>query len=225
MFRRHLFTILFAGAVAVRTILQLSKLRTELAPESISHDLKYPVLKKKKKEEGDASRSSMPLSFDEATVPFPNASTLALFSTKLYSGFRNEAMAFTAFVLCAAEHNFTQILLPSLRWKDLFGTNRPVLHEHLFDVVHWNSFFPSLPRFVSYDPVAHRDFNIKTLRWNIESPEVNASLCIWKIPKTNEPVQKVHETLAKQPGTSKESSRATHTTGGIPSPSKSPVTY
>lgn len=71
-------------------------------------------------------------------------------------------MAFTAWVMYAQENNFTQLYLPTLRWKDLFGTNKPTPHEVLFDVVHWNSFYPALPRFVGYhesfvdvDPKSH----------------------------------------------------------------------
>jgi hypothetical protein len=53
-------------------------------------------------------------------------------------------MVFTAFVMYAAENNFTQILLPIIQWTDLYGTYRPVPHEKLFDVIHWNSLYPAL---------------------------------------------------------------------------------
>jgi hypothetical protein len=111
--------------------------------------------------------------FEIATAPDPDLPTLAYFQRAFYSGFRNEGMVFTAFVMYAVENNFTQILLPTIRWKDLYGTNRPVPHEKLFDVIHWNSLYPALPRFVSYDPVAHRE--LKNMKWVIGDPEKNAT--------------------------------------------------
>ena len=114
--------------------------------------------------------------FEIATTPNPDLPTLAYFERAFYSGFRNEGMVFTAFVMYAVENNFTQILLPTIRWKDLYGTNRPVPHEKLFDVIHWNSLYPALPRFVSYDPVAHRELqNSNKMRWAISDPEKTAT--------------------------------------------------
>jgi hypothetical protein len=112
--------------------------------------------------------------FEIATTPDPDLPTLAYFELAFYSGFRNEGMVFTAFVMYAVANNFTQILLPTIRWKDLYGTNRKVPHEKLFDVIHWNSFYPALPRFVSYDPVAHRELN-KNMKWVIDNPQKNAT--------------------------------------------------
>jgi hypothetical protein len=125
-------------------------------------------------EPADAQKSQR--DFEIATTPDPDLPTLAYFERAFYSGFRNEGMVFTAFVMYAVENNFTQILLPTIRWKDLYGTNRTVPHEKLFDVIHWNSLYPALPRFVSYDPVAHRELeNSKKMRWVISDPEKNAT--------------------------------------------------
>jgi hypothetical protein len=121
-----------------------------------------------------ADAQKMQRDFDIATTPDPDLPTLAYFDLAFYSGFRNEGMVFTAFVMYAVENNFTQILLPTIRWKDLFGTNRTVPHEKLFDVVHWNS-HPALPRIVTYHPVAHREFKKATRRWVIDNPEKNAT--------------------------------------------------
>eukprot|EP00586_Coscinodiscus_wailesii_P008362 CAMPEP_0172521522 /NCGR_PEP_ID=MMETSP1066-20121228/292628_1 /TAXON_ID=671091 /ORGANISM="Coscinodiscus wailesii, Strain CCMP2513" /LENGTH=297 /DNA_ID=CAMNT_0013304443 /DNA_START=390 /DNA_END=1280 /DNA_ORIENTATION=+ len=65
-------------------------------------------------------------------------------------------MRFNALVMQAREMNIPQILLPSIRWgnKDLHEAT-PVLHEELFDVEYWNTFYPSLPRLVTYDPSQH----------------------------------------------------------------------
>jgi hypothetical protein len=113
--------------------------------------------------------------FEIATTPDPDLSTLAFFQTTFHQGFRNQGQAFNAFVMYAAANNFSQILLPTIRWKDWFGTNKKIPHEKLFDVVYWNSFYPALPRFVSYHPVAHRDFNNSTYKWKIGDPEKNAT--------------------------------------------------
>jgi hypothetical protein len=68
-------------------------------------------------------------------------------------------MVFSGFVLKCLEENVSQMLLPSIRWKDLFGTNKLIQHNHLFDVVHWNSFYPKLPRFVRFDPDLYTDLH------------------------------------------------------------------
>jgi hypothetical protein len=116
-----------------------------------------------------AAAAEYQAAFDLSTIPDPNERTLAM-SERLYSGFRNQGMAFTAFIMYASDHKFTQILLPSLFWHDLFGkSGEGVLHEKLFDVLHLNTFSNNtsttlqlLPRLVRYHPKAHRDFNITT---------------------------------------------------------------
>jgi len=42
-----------------------------------------------------------------------------------------------------------QIYIHSLQWKDLYGTNEKLRHEILFDVPHWNSYYPTLPKLVA----------------------------------------------------------------------------
>ena len=102
----------------------------------------------------ELATSSEPLTFAQATAPDPNLTTIALQSS-LQFGFRNECQAFTCFVMRAMDRNMSQILLPSITMKDAFGTNHRIPFERLFDVVHWNSYFPALPRLVTYDPVVH----------------------------------------------------------------------
>lgn len=102
----------------------------------------------------------------ESIVPDPSLPTLGFAQRTFYSGYRNEAMAFTYFIMYAKENNYSQIFLPGLRWKDLFGTNKPVPHEVLFDVVHWNSFYPALPRFVGYHP-SFENVHPKSFGWVI----------------------------------------------------------
>lgn len=68
-------------------------------------------------------------------------------------GFRNSAMSFTWFVMYASEHNYTSIVVESLNWEDLFGKGQYpwafAPHSLLFDVDHWNTFYPQLPRLIS----------------------------------------------------------------------------
>jgi hypothetical protein len=45
-----------------------------------------------------------------------------------------------------------QILIESIRMKDTFGTGQYLPFEKVFDVVHWNSYYPALPRLVRHDP-------------------------------------------------------------------------
>ena len=47
-------------------------------------------------------------------------------------------------------HHSNQIYIHSLQWKDLYGTNEKLRHEILFDVYHWNTYYPILPKLVSH---------------------------------------------------------------------------
>ena len=51
------------------------------------------------------------------------------------------------------------MLLPSIRMKDTFGTDRVIRFQDLWDIPHFNSFYPALPRLVAYDPTLHEQFN------------------------------------------------------------------
>mmetsp|Transcript_34332 Transcript_34332/g.75168 ORF Transcript_34332/g.75168 Transcript_34332/m.75168 type:complete len:511 (+) Transcript_34332:270-1802(+) len=110
----------------------------------------------------------------ESMVPFSNVTTAAYFPLSFYSGYRNQGMVFNGFVMKCIELNHSQILLSSIKWKDQFGTNKRIQHDLLFDVVHWNSFYPELPRFVTYDHTLH--WQVEGNRWRINSPLVNATL-------------------------------------------------
>lgn len=79
--------------------------------------------------------------------------TLVHYDPFLMGGFRNQHMRFVAFVNKAAEHNITQILLPSLRWGDATNPGKSAPHELLFDVVYWNKRAEEfgLPRLVRYE--------------------------------------------------------------------------
>jgi hypothetical protein len=90
--------------------------------------------------------------FLNSTEPDPNLRSISLERRNFFSGFRNAAMAFTIYAMRAHDENYSQILLPTLNWKDLHASGKPVPHEKLFDVVHWNSFYPQLPKLVRHHP-------------------------------------------------------------------------
>lgn len=46
------------------------------------------------------------------------------------------------------EYQSNQIYIHGLQWKDLYGTDKLLRHEVLFDVKHWNQFYPKLPKLV-----------------------------------------------------------------------------
>jgi len=117
------------------------------------------------REEADGRRSTDLFPGD------PNTPTIALdflFQVGLY----NQQMCFTAAMMRIMEmcwnHKSTknhtmQVLLPSLAFLDYLGSNKRIPFEKLFDVEHWNSFAPQLPRLVSYDQNQHYQFSRETL--------------------------------------------------------------
>ena len=90
----------------------------------------------------------------ETLKVLPDVQTASL-SRAFYSGLNNQMHRFIGTILLANTEKTGQIIEESIRWKDTFGTNKGVPHYRLWDVVHWNSFFPTLPRFASYDSEHH----------------------------------------------------------------------
>ena len=90
-----------------------------------------------------------------------------------FGGFRNQFMTFGGIMLGMKQQNFSQVIVQSIKWKDLFGTNQRLRHDLFFDVEHWNSFYPQLPRFVEYNKSLHPDVHIfgksknPSLKWNV----------------------------------------------------------
>jgi hypothetical protein len=90
----------------------------------------------------------------------PNATIWALVTPPgLLGGYRNQVIRMFGLVLGAKQHNVQQLLLPTLLWSTTFSEKsdnnkiRPVIPmEALFDIDHWNSFHPQLPRLVSEIP-------------------------------------------------------------------------
>lgn len=117
-----------------------------------------------------------------STVPWSNCTTLAFYEGRLRSGFRNQIMAFVILILEANRVDASkgkrqphcQFLLRSLGQKDTYGTNSFIPFAKLWDVPHWNSHFPQLPRLVDYDPILHSQFNYDNTRW-YRTPSFNAT--------------------------------------------------
>jgi hypothetical protein len=102
----------------------------------------------------------------ETLKPLKNHTSCSWGWGGFYSGYRNQIMAFTVFVMEAKSLGCEQLLIDKFTHKDTFGTNRRIPHETLFDVVHWNSHFPDLPRMISCDPeIFHQDYNCSTNNW------------------------------------------------------------
>ena len=98
---------------------------------------------------------------EAVSKPFKNETTGAqYFSQGFWGGFVNQYQMFAAIMILAEEGNHKQILLESIRWRDNHGTKQHLRHEVFFDVVHWNSFYPVVPRLVRHDPVAHSDVSV-----------------------------------------------------------------
>jgi hypothetical protein len=80
-------------------------------------------------------------------------------------------MAFTVFVMEAKSRGCEQMLIHKFTHKDTFGTSKNIPHETLFDVVHWNSHYPDLPRMISCDPdMFHKEYDCTTGNWIGEDP-------------------------------------------------------
>eukprot|EP00934_Nitzschia_sp_Nitz4_P008564 Nitzschia sp. Nitz4//scaffold126_size65214//26625//27965//NITZ4_006153-RA/size65214-processed-gene-0.24-mRNA-1//1//CDS//3329534680//8554//frame0 len=108
-------------------------------------------------------------SFDPS-IAWSNETTLAFYEGKFFSGFRNQMMAFTMIVFQAIAEGDGQILLQSVRMKDTYGTNRHLAFDKLWDAVHWNAYYPQLPRLVNYNETIHIQYNPKAHPpWNRNS--------------------------------------------------------
>jgi len=112
-----------------------------------------------------------------STIPWSNETTLAFYEGRLISGFRNQIMSFMILIfesqgasrssrqVASYRKHHGQILLRSLGQKDTYGTNSFIPFAKLWDVTHWNSHYPRLPRLVDYDPILHSQFNYDNTKW------------------------------------------------------------
>jgi hypothetical protein len=101
----------------------------------------------------------------ELTKPFANVTTYGYQQQTFPAGYRNQMQSFMAFVVIGGLANHSQILMPTLSYKDTFGSNRYMPFEVLFDVEHWNSFYPALPRLVHCDQELFPNYHCEKRRW------------------------------------------------------------
>lgn len=106
----------------------------------------------------------------ESLKPWSNVTT-GVFTNTNYAGLNNQIRSFLGFSIVAHEAGVDQIIENNIHWKDTFGTRNKVIHKKLWDVVHWNTFYPTLPRFASYDKDLHPDIDVRPQHRNIEGKE------------------------------------------------------
>lgn len=142
--------------------IQSAVVRTENAPSDTNPKTatsnavtSVQPLKTKAEQEAEERRRR----FMKNTEPWPDVKTVGMWSRGFWAGFRNQMMAFTAFVMRCGVENYTQILYTTIRHRDQYGTNRFIGFEEIFDVEHWNSYYPTLPRMVHCDQSIFTDFN------------------------------------------------------------------
>ena len=126
-----------------------------------------------------------------STQPRANISTAAYFggpAIGFRSGYRNMAQKFLGTLLINDGEGQPQILMESLKWRDQ-GSGVFIPHQELFDVVHWNKFFPDVPHIVAYDPELHSDVDVRYYKdttrvdWKREDPYKNSTrpyAIVWK---------------------------------------------
>lgn len=103
--------------------------------------------------------------------------TLALGDPSLRGGFRNQYLRFTSLIAYAWKHNYTEILLPSIKWFSAGSILLNSLREsqdnatihfsavpfsYMYNVQHWNTFQTVLPKMVDYSPEEHSQWNPAT---------------------------------------------------------------
>ena len=115
--------------------------------------------------EGLVERTEDEIRIWEITKPWDNVTTVGYHFSGFHSGYRNQMMMFSALVMWAGILGHDQILLPTLTYKDLYGTNGFYPHEYFFDVEYWNSFYPKLPRLVHCQADLFPNFNCTEKRW------------------------------------------------------------
>lgn len=87
---------------------------------------------------------------------------------KSWAGLCNQYMMFIGAVILAIKEGHDQIIEESIQWKDTYGQEKYLQHQKLFDIVHWNSFYPQLPRIVQYDKRLHPDIKVRAGQEEIE---------------------------------------------------------
>jgi hypothetical protein len=110
--------------------------------------------------EQQQQQQKRPANPDDYMKPWSNVTTIQFGPRNFfYSGFRNQIMAFTMFVLEALHEKHGQILINRLQLRDTPGKRALIPFQTLFDIRHWNSFYPNLPRIVTCDPQIFTECN------------------------------------------------------------------
>ena len=115
--------------------------------------------------------------FEDSTRPWANVTTCAFRLDLLQSGFRNQLMALsTVFMKMQMEYQCDQILYQTIKHKDTYGTNRAIPHSDLYDIVHFNTYYPTVPRLVACDESIHTDYNCTSNGYRDDWQELNPGL-------------------------------------------------
>jgi len=108
----------------------------------------------------------------EALTPLPEGEAkTGNYVRSFMAGLCNQYFRFIGVNILAHQNGFDQIIDESVSWKDTFGTFELVQTSKLWDMVHWNSFYPTLPRFVRYEKDIHRDLDLKRFNYTIDGNE------------------------------------------------------
>eukprot|EP00979_Chaetoceros_neogracilis_P009572 scaffold2184_cov266-Chaetoceros_neogracile.AAC.31 len=135
----------------------------ELEKEEIKDEAAESIIIELEKEETNSVESYDSVLYErqlhEALTPLPESQSKTGFYTKQFmAGLCNQYGRFVGTILLARTTNgFDQIINESINWKDTYGTDATILTSKLWDLVHWNSFYPMLPRFVRYEKETHKD--------------------------------------------------------------------
>jgi len=95
----------------------------------------------------------------ESLIALPEVNT-SYHAYYFFAGLCNQYMRFLGLIFLSEIEGYNQIIEESVSWKDTYGHNDDVPHHLLWDVVHWNTFYPILPRFASFDEKNHTDLSL-----------------------------------------------------------------
>jgi len=97
-----------------------------------------------------------------------NSNSTAWLFRNPWAGLCNQYMMFIGAIFVSAENRHGQIIEETIQWKDTYGHEQYLQHHKLFDILHWNSFYPQLPRLVRYDKEVHPDIKVRGTKVKIE---------------------------------------------------------
>ena len=127
----------------------------------------------------------------QSLIPLPDSQVNTTNHIRRFmAGLCNQYQRYIGTMVLAYSLGYRQIIEESIKWKDTYGTDVYIPTSKLWDVVHWNSFYPALPRFARYDKDIHTDLEIVTHQerlegdflyaWNETNYKVPENHDIWK---------------------------------------------